>query len=182
MWPPCARAGSPAPVPIHWQAPSRPPHGMMARAVLGHADDDGQDVVCGTGPRQTAVDDMHVARGGERRRWAGPVRGAPLDRLVPAYHISDVGLCPVDRLVSGPPAARGGTPKHAAPAHIEQPRGLQGDTRAGVPLSVCEIRRLFWGLVLAVQQRVERMVSWSTWRRWHHSIAQYWHYKRHAVS
>lgn len=47
-------------------------------------------------------------------------------------------------------------------------------------LSVGEIRRLFWGLVLATQQRVERILAWSTWRRWHQGIAKYWHYKRRA--
>jgi hypothetical protein len=51
-----------------------------------------------------------------------------------------------------------------------------------VPLSVREIRRLFWWLVLATQQRVERILAWSTWRRWHQGIAKYWHYKRRAVS
>jgi hypothetical protein len=58
--------------------------------------------------------------------------------------------------------------------------GLQGNARAGVPLSVSEIRRLFWRLVLATQQKVERILAWSTWRRWHQGIAQYWHYKRRA--
>jgi len=51
-----------------------------------------------------------------------------------------------------------------------------------VPLSVSEIRRLFWHLVLATQQRVERILAWSTWRRWHQGIAKYWHYKRRATS
>ena len=64
--------------------------------------------------------------------------------------------------------------------HAEQLGGLQGDARAGVPLSVSEIRRLFWRLVLATQQRVERILAWSTWRRWHQGIAQYWHYKRRS--
>ena len=44
-----------------WQATSRPPHGLRACSVLGHTDNDEQDGVCDTGPRQTAVDDMHVA-------------------------------------------------------------------------------------------------------------------------
>jgi hypothetical protein len=56
--------------------------------------------------------------------------------------------------------------------------GLQGNARAGGPLSVSEIRRLFWRLVLATQQKVDRMLAWSRWCRWHQSIAQYWHYKR----
>jgi hypothetical protein len=29
---------------------------------------------------------------------------------------------------------------------------------------------------------VERMLAWSTWRRWHQGMAQYWHDKRRAVS
>ena len=53
--------------------------------------------------------------------------------------------------------------------------------RFGVPLSVREIRHLFWRLVLATQQRVERVLAWSAWRRWHQGIAQYWHYKRRAI-
>ena len=47
-------------------------------------------------------------------------------------------------------------------------------------LSVGEIRRLFWCLVLATQQRVERLLAWSPWRRWHQGMAKYWHYKRRA--
>jgi hypothetical protein len=49
-----------------------------------------------------------------------------------------------------------------------------------VLLSVSEIRRLFWHLVLATQQKVARMLAWSTWRRWHQGIARYWHEKRRA--
>jgi hypothetical protein len=62
-----------------------------------------------------------------------------------------------------------------------EPRGgLQGNARAGVPRSVSEMRRLFWRLVLATQQKVARMLAWSRWRRWHQGIAQYWHSKRCA--
>src|SRR5262250_895695 len=64
------------------------------------------------------------------------------------------------------------------PAHPEQRGGLQGCARTAVRLSVGEIRRLFWCLVLATQQRVERLLAWSTWRRWHQGIAKYWHYKQ----
>jgi len=59
---------------------------------------------------------------------------------------------------------------------------MQNRARAGVPLSVSEIRRLFWRLVLATQQRVERILAWSMWRRWHQGIAKYWHDKRRAAS
>src|SRR5262249_43458223 len=64
----------------------------------------------------------------------------------------------------------------------EQLDSLQSLARAGGPLSVCEMRRLFWRLVLATQQRVERILAWSRWRRWHQGMAQYWHYKRRSVS
>jgi hypothetical protein len=47
---------------------------------------------------------------------------------------------------------------------------------------VPEIRRLFWRLVLAVQQTVAKMLAWSTWRRVHQGIAKYWHYKRREIS
>ena len=51
-----------------------------------------------------------------------------------------------------------------------------------MPLSVREIRGLFWRLVLATQERVERILALSTWRRWHQGMAKYWHYKRRAGS
>ena len=76
----------------------------------------------------------------------------------------------------------GGTKKNMVPAHPVQLGGLQGCARTAVRLSVGEIRHLFWCLVLATQQRVERILAWSTWRRWHQGIAKYWHYKRRAVS
>jgi hypothetical protein len=47
-------------------------------------------------------------------------------------------------------------------------------------LSVPEIRRLFWRLVLATKQTVGQMLDWSAWRRWHQGMAQYYHYKRRA--
>jgi hypothetical protein len=105
-----------------------------------------------------------------------------LDGLVSAYHLGHVGLCAVDGATGRPTTNRGGTKKNVVPAHPEQLGGLQGYTRTAVRLSVGEIRRLFWCLVLATQQRVERILAWSTWRRWHQGIAKYWHYKRRAVS
>ena len=56
--------------------------------------------------------------------------------------------------------------------HAEQSEHLQSLARAGVPLRVSAMRRLFWRLVLATQQRVARMLAWSTWRRWHQGIAK----------
>ena len=71
--------------------------------------------------------------------------------------------------------------KNTAPPQPEQPGGMQGYARAGVALSVREIRRLFWRLGLATQEKVERILAWSAWRRWHQGIAKYWHCKRRTV-
>src|SRR5512145_176847 len=102
--------------------------------------------------------------------------------MVSAYHAGSVGLCTLDGPACSPSADGGGAKKNAVPAHLKQPGDLQGLTRTAVPLSVSEIRRLFWRLVLATQQTVERMLAWSAWRRWHQGIATYWHYRRRAVS
>jgi SRSO17 transposase len=77
----------------------------------------------------------------------------------------------------------------AAPPVPTNPAGCDPESSArlsdlawfGVPLSVREIRHLFWRLVLATQQRVEHVLAWSAWRRWHQGIAQYWHYKRRTI-
>jgi hypothetical protein len=50
-----------------------------------------------------------------------------------------------------------------------------------MPLSVPEMRRLLWHLVLAIQQTVQQVLGWSHWRRWHQSLAKYDHYKRRGV-
>ena len=105
---------------------------------------------------------------------------AQLDRVVSPYDAGHVGVCPVDGAAGSPPAVGGGAQKNTTLPQPEQLSGIQGQARAGVPLSVSEIRRLFWRLVLATQQRVERILAWSAWRRWHQGIARYWHYKRRA--
>jgi hypothetical protein len=45
-------------------------------------------------------------------------------------------------------------------------------------VSIPELRRLLWRLVLAVPQTARHILSWSQWRRWHQTIAQYYHYRR----
>ncbi len=93
-----------------------------------------------------------------------------------------MGVCAVDGVTSCAPAHSPPVKKNLAGRLREQSDSLQGLARTVVPLSVSEIRRLFWRLVLATQQRVERMLAWSTWRRWHQGIAKYWHDKRRATS
>src|SRR5712691_1263237 len=101
--------------------------------------------------------------------------------MVSAYHLGDVGVCAVDRATGRPPARSTPVKKNGPGLSAEQSDSLQERTRVRVPLSVSEIRRLFWRLVLATQQCVERILAWSMWRRWHQGIAKYWHYKRRSV-
>jgi hypothetical protein len=61
------------------------------------------------------------------------------------------------------------------------PDSLHGRAEALIPLSVPELRRLLWRLVLAVQQTAQQILAWSCWRRWHQRLAQYYHYKRRGA-
>src|SRR5262245_27073945 len=97
--------------------------------------------------------------------------------MVSAYGVGGAAGTPC------PPPARSTTvKKNLAGLPAEQSDRLQDLARVGVPLSIREIRHLFWRLGLATQQYVERILAWSTWRCWHQGIAKYWHYKRRAVS
>lgn len=100
--------------------------------------------------------------------------------MVSAYHVGDVGLGALDGTTDSQLAPGTAVKKNVTGLHAEQSNGLQDRARARVPLSVSEIRRLFWRLVLTTQQRVERILAWSLWRRWPQGIAKYWHYKRRA--
>ncbi len=71
--------------------------------------------------------------------------------------------------------------KKAAGLDASQGTDVSGGCRTAVPLSLREMRHLFWRLVLATGQRAERVRAWSAWRRWHQGIAQYWPYKRRAI-
>lgn len=56
--------------------------------------------------------------------------------------------------------------------------------RAGlelVPLTVPEVRRLLWGLVLARTVPPERALGWSRWRRGHQARAKRCHYRRRST-
>ena len=68
--------------------------------------------------------------------------------------------------------------KSAALPDGEPPRRVQSRAWPGLPLSVQEIRRWLWRLVLAVQQPAYRILAWSHWRRRHQAIDKYYHYRR----
>lgn len=50
-----------------------------------------------------------------------------------------------------------------------------------VPLTVPEVRRLLWGLVLARMVPPERALGWSRWRRCHQARAKRCHYRRRST-
>jgi hypothetical protein len=47
-----------------------------------------------------------------------------------------------------------------------------------VPLSIAEIRRLFFHLVSELPLSFAYRLAWSCWRRAHQAVAQLCHYKR----
>jgi hypothetical protein len=49
-------------------------------------------------------------------------------------------------------------------------------------LSVPEIRRLLWRVVLAVQQTAHHILAWSHWRRRHQAHATHDHDQRRGVA
>ena len=85
----------------------------------------------------------------EVRRWTGWYRPITLARW--AY-----ALLTVRRAANLPRAAPS---KNGTGLPAEQSDRLQDRARARVPLRVSEMRCLFWYLVLATQQRVERMLA-----------------------
>ena len=50
-----------------------------------------------------------------------------------------------------------------------------------LPLTVPEVRRLLWRLVLARAPDAERALAWSEWRRRHQARAKRCHYKRRGI-
>ncbi|MDQ3831066.1 MAG: hypothetical protein M3361_17565 [Candidatus Tectomicrobia bacterium] len=48
-------------------------------------------------------------------------------------------------------------------------------------MSVPELRRLLWRLVLAVPQTARHLLAWSQWRQRHQAVAKYYHYQRRQL-
>ena len=93
---------------------------------------------------EVGLDDYEV------RSWTGWYRHITLAMW--AYAL-------LGRLVGGPYSCRGVKKKPAFRPEAERPGVLQGPAGPGVPLSVPEIRRLLWRLVLAVQQTVIQILA-----------------------
>ena len=95
-----------------------------------------------------------------------------------ASHPRAVGLRAPDRPAGGR-ARRGGVKKKSTSSPTGEPPGrLQSRTWPGLPLSVQEMRRLLWRMVLAVPQTAHHVLAWSHWRRKHQASATYYHDQR----
>ncbi len=173
-----------APLPPHWR------RWLVVRRSRSDPTERTASVVCAPEPtalapavqvvgrRWTIAQGFEEAKGevgleqDEGRRWTGWSRPSTLAMW--AYALLTV-LRAV-HLPAAPPLK-----KILDGCDTEQSARLADLAQSGVPVSVREIRHLFWRLVLATQQRAERVLAWSAWRRWHQGIAQYWHYKRRAI-
>lgn len=69
----------------------------------------------------------------------------------------------------------------AARALRQQTTFRKGRAVEPVPLTVPEVRRLLWRLVLARTPPTERVLGWSHWRRCHQARAKRCHYQRRAA-
>jgi hypothetical protein len=95
--------------------------------------------------------------------------------VVSTYDPRHVGVGPVDGHASRSPR-RGGVQKKVVALSGDEPsRSVQGQPRPPLPLSVPEVRRLLWRLVLAVRRTASHILAWSQWRRRHQTVAQYYH-------
>jgi hypothetical protein len=72
--------------------------------------------------------------------------------------------------------------KPAAPAVAEQPGCVQSRAWLGDPLSVQEIRRRLWRMVLAVQQTAPQILAWSHWCRGHQRLATHDHDQKRGLA
>src|SRR4029453_6994241 len=101
--------------------------------------------------------------------------------MVSPHYLGAMGIRMARRRTSRAPAGGGITKKKVAPLAAPQSRSVQSGREPWVSLSVPEIRRLFWRLVLVTKQTIGQILDWSAWRRGHQGGAQYYHYKRRTV-
>src|SRR5450759_3663484 len=115
--------------------------------------------------------------------------------MVSPYHLLDAGPRLSDHPANTQPGRssrrRGQRGKKSVdplpiPDALSQPLGLQTTTGAGlptlVPLSLAEVRRLFWALLLSRPLSFPFRLAWSFFRRAHQALARRCHYKRRLAS
>ena len=108
----------------------------------------------------------------EVRSWSGWYRHITLACLAHAL-LAVIRVQAQDVTFLAPKGGGGGD--DASP---RQSGGVQSPSRALVPLSVPEVRRLLWRLAWFVVPTAAFVLGWSRWRRQHQALAKACHYKR----
>ena len=101
----------------------------------------------------------------EVRSWIGWYRHITLVMLAHAFL---TGVC-AQQLPLASPARAPETPAT---------RDAASEGRPLLPLTVSEVRHLLGCLIWPAPSSVKLVVAWSWWRRWHRSLASYFHTKR----
>jgi len=177
---PLGRAAAAPRAPLALGAPaSARPHGAAGVRGVGPAWDRAGNHRAGRGQ---PLDRGPVCGSSQRRRRPGAVERTAVDGRVSASHVGDGGGGAVDGTPRPLPARSTTGKKHLAGRSAEPSARRQDLAWAGGPLSMRARRPLCWRLGRARQQGVERMLAWSTWRRWQHGIAKDWPDQRRAVA
>jgi len=101
----------------------------------------------------------------EVRSWIGWYRHITLVMLAHAFL---TGICAQHIPLASPPLA----------GPIPTTREAASDARPLLPLTVPEVRHLLGRLIWPAPSSVKLVVAWSWWRRWHRSLASYFHTRR----
>ena len=101
----------------------------------------------------------------EVRSWIGWYRHITLVMLA---HANFPGVCAQHIPLASPPLA----------GPIPTTREAASDARPLLPLTVPEVRHLLGRLIWPAPSSVKLVVAWSWWRRWHRSLASYFHTRR----
>ena len=101
----------------------------------------------------------------EVRSWIGWYRHITLVMLAHGFL---TGICAQNIPLASPPLA----------GPIPTTREAASDARPLLPLTVPEVRHLLGRLIWPAPSSVKLVVAWSWWRRWHRSLASYFHTKR----
>jgi SRSO17 transposase len=101
----------------------------------------------------------------EVRSWIGWYRHITLVMLAHAFL---TGVCAQQFPLASPACAPG----------IPATRDAASEGRPPLPLTVPEVRHLLGCLIWPAPSSVKLVVAWSWWRRWHRSLASYFHTRR----
>jgi len=88
--------------------------------------------------------------------------------LVMLAHANFPGVCAQQVPVASPAGA----------PQIPATHDAASEGRPVLPLTVPEVRHLLGCLIWPAPSSVKLVLAWSWWRRWHRSLASYFHTKR----